>query len=193
MRPLRGSSSLQSLRRVLVIGAASASWAVAAAPADTAPCTGDEYHAFDFFIGRWDAFDRRSGEPAGSSVIEPVFDGCALRESWRETGLTGGSVSAYDARTKSWRQTWTDSRGAWREFVGGRQDGKMVLVWIFPSQRNPGHSAHVRLTYTAEPDGTVRQYSDQSADDGATWTDRYDLVYRRAASDGRAADRSTAR
>jgi hypothetical protein len=164
----------------LLVGLLMTATSVPALASDAGPCNDPEHRAFDFFIGRWDAFDSKSGELSGSSVIEPIFDGCALRESWRETELTGGSVSAYDARTQTWRQTWTDSRGAWREFVGGRQDGKMVLVWKYPSQRNPGHMAHVRLTYTQNADGTVRQYSDQSADDGITWVERYDLTYRRA-------------
>ena len=39
--------------------------------------------------------------------------------------------------------------------------------------------ADVRMTFTRNADGSVRQYSDQRLDGGA-WVERYDYTYRRA-------------
>lgn len=154
-------------------------WPVLAWAQPSGPCADPAHHQFDFWIGRWAVTETKTGKPAGASLIESVYGGCALRENWREPGFSGGSLNAYDARAGKWRQTWTDANGAWREFAGGLQEGRMVLVWRAPSVRKPGSFAQVRLTFTPNPDGSVRQYSDQSADDGATWTERYDYTYRR--------------
>ncbi|MGZ3314657.1 MAG: hypothetical protein ACXU8S_13390 [Phenylobacterium sp.] len=150
-----------------------------AAQAQSNPCADAAHHAFDFWIGRWTVTDTKTGRPAGQSLIESLYGGCTIRENWTDPGLSGGSLNTYDATTGKWRQTWTDSSGAWREFVGGMQDGKMMLVWRFASVRNRGQFNQVRLTFTPNPDGSVRQYSDTSRDDGASWAFRYDYTYRR--------------
>ena len=147
-----------------------------AARAQPKPCADAAHHAFDFWIGRWSVTETRTGEPAGQSLIEGLYGGCTIRENWSEPGYTGGSLNSYDAATGKWRQTWTDSAGTWREFVGGMEDGKMVLVARQPSRRDPAKTVRVRLSFTPNPDGSVRQYSDMSADDGATWIERYDYT-----------------
>jgi hypothetical protein len=45
-------------------------------------------------------------------------------------------------------------------------------------QPNAGKTRLVRLTFTANADGTVRQYSDLSDDGGRSWALRYDYLYR---------------
>jgi hypothetical protein len=52
----------------------------------------------------------------------------------------------------------------------------MVLVWSHPSARFPGKTAQERMIFSANSDGTVRQYSDQSID-GVKWIERYDYTY----------------
>ena len=153
-----------------------------AAPKLPPACTDAAHRAFDFWIGRWAVTETKSGAVAGQSLIERVYDGCALRENWRETNLTGGSLNTYDGMIGKWRQTWTDSSGAWTEYIGGPEDGKMVLISRRPSKRDPSKTVLTRLTFTPNADGSVRQYSDASIDDGATWVLRYDYTYRKAKS-----------
>lgn len=163
--------------------ASSPSTATAAATAQPAPppaCLTSEYRQFDFWIGTWDVVNTKDGTPAGSSVIEKIYRGCTLRENWSEPDMSGGSLNTYVATDKQWHQTWTDSQGTWREFVGGLVDGKMVLVWKHPSQKTPGVTVHERMIFTPNPDGTVRQYSDASKD-GTTWVERYDYTYKPSA------------
>jgi hypothetical protein len=149
--------------------------------ADQPPaCAAPEHHQFDFWIGRWDVFDTRTGARAGASVIEGVYGGCAVRENWSEDGFTGGSLNAFTGG--QWRQTWTDSSGAWREFVGSFDGGRMVLVSSHPSARFPGRTAHERIAWSVNADGSVRQYSDATIDEGKTWVLRYDYTYRPARS-----------
>ena len=146
-------------------------------PSAAVACSAPENRQFDFWIGKWDVVSTKDKSPAGSSLIESIYDGCTLRENWSEKGFTGGSLNTYSATDKRWHQTWTDSAGTWREFVGGLKDGRMVLIWSHPSVRQPGQIVQERMIFTPNPDGSVRQYSDQTID-GAHWVERYDYTYR---------------
>lgn len=155
----------------------------ASTPSPSPACDTAAHRAFDFWIGEWDVTNTQDGTPAGHSLIESVYYGCTIRENWREPGFTGGSLNTLVARDGHWHQLWTDSSGAWREFIGGPENGRMVLVWSHPSAADPTKTVRVRLTYTPNPDGSVRQYSDQSID-GMHWTERYDYTYRHPAKAG---------
>jgi hypothetical protein len=157
--------------------------ALAAAAANAAPppaCSSPEHHQFDFWIGRWDVTDARTGAHAGSSLIESLYGGCVLRENWSEEGWAGGSLNIYSAVEKRWRQTWVDQSGALREFKGGLEGGRMVLTAEVALPSAKDGKALVRMTFTPNADGSVRQYSDVSKDGGETWAFRYDYMYRRA-------------
>jgi hypothetical protein len=150
-------------------------------PPPPSACAAAEHHQFDFWIGRWEVTDARSGSQAGSSLIESLYGGCVLRENWSsKSGWAGGSLNIYSRAEKGWRQTWMDQSGALREFRGGLQDGKMVLTTEVASPADKNGVRLVRMTFTPNPDGSVRQYGDISTDGGASWTGRYDLLYRRA-------------
>jgi hypothetical protein len=147
----------------------------AAPPSPPPACSSAEHRQFDFWVGRWNVFDAKTGKPAGSSVIEKLYGGCVLRENWSEPGFAGGSLNILAADGK-WHQTWTDQNGALREFVGGLVDGKMVLTADMRPPLAP-KARLVRMTFTPNADGTVRQFSDYSDDGGKTWNFRYDYLY----------------
>ena len=142
-------------------------------------CTAPQNRQFDFWVGKWNVVGTKDNSPAGSSLIESIYGGCTLRENWSEKGFSGGSLNTYVVADKRWHQTWTDSAGTWREFIGGMQGGRMVLVWHHPSVREPGRIVQERMIFTPNSDGSVRQYSDQTTD-GVHWTERYDYTYRRS-------------
>jgi hypothetical protein len=151
--------------------------AVTAPPTPVTPaCTKPENRQFDFWVGHWRVINTKDRQSAGESRIEKIYEGCTIRENWSEPGYAGGSLNTFVAADGKWHQTWTDTAGTWREFVGGMTNGKMVLVWSHPSARFPGKTARERMAFTANADGTVRQYSDQSID-GVKWVERYDYTY----------------
>ena len=153
---------------------------VAPAPAMAPPkCTAPESRQFDFWIGEWNVTDQTNGQFAGVSQIEKLYGGCVLRENWTSEGFRGGSLNSWWQGDRKWHQTWMDQAGAFRHFIGGIEGGKMVMVAEQPSQREPGKIVLVRLTFTPNSDGTVRQYSDVSRDGGKSWVFRYDYLYRR--------------
>jgi hypothetical protein len=166
---------------VAVLVAAASSAAVGqAAPSS---CSAAVHHQFDFWVGEWSVTDRTTGQPAGVSQIEQIYGGCVIRENWASEGFRGGSLNSFWALDKQWHQTWMDSAGAFRHFIGALNDaGQMVLTAHQPDPSGSGRIRLIRLTFTSNRDGTVRQYSDYSEDDGKTWKLRYDFLYSRLGS-----------
>ncbi|MGZ7008140.1 MAG: hypothetical protein ACXVLX_21290, partial [Ilumatobacteraceae bacterium] len=60
------------------------------------------------------------------------------------------------------------------DLYGNVIDGAMVMSGVVESGRLE------RITWTPDPDGSVRQHWQQSVDGGATWATVFDGAYRRA-------------
>jgi tetratricopeptide (TPR) repeat protein len=136
------------------------------------------FHALDFWIGSW-IVRNAAGAEVGRSRIEPVVDGCAIRENWTgRSGNIGQSLSSYDPATKTWTQHYVDSAATRSEYAGG-VDGKDVVMTA-PSRGPGGAATLLRMRYTPMPDGRVRQLIESSADDGKTWSVAFDGYYEKA-------------
>lgn len=141
-------------------------------------CTAPEHRQFDFWIGYWDVYPTGQDKLVAHSLIEKLYDGCAIRENWlplKKTG--GGSLSAYFPDEKRWRQTWTDSSNGWATLEGSFQDGAMVLSGDWKNANGPGTSAFTRTTWSRNADGWVRQHGEARNSDGS-WSTTYDFTYR---------------
>jgi hypothetical protein len=157
--------------------------ATAAAGQTSAPpppaCETPEHRQFDFWVGQWDVYRTDTDQLVAHSLIEKLYGGCAVRENWMPVGGTGGgSLNSWRPAEKKWRQTWTDSGNNWNEYVGGFEDGLMVLTGT--STKAAGTKVPARMTYEAKPDGSVVQTGYQSADGGKTWSLTYQYAYRPA-------------
>jgi hypothetical protein len=62
------------------------------------------------------------------------------------------------------------------ELAGALLEGKMVLTGEHVVRGKPTME---RITWTPNPDGTVRQHWEQSTDGGKTWTAAFDGLYRK--------------
>jgi hypothetical protein len=135
---------------------------------DKLPCRAAEHHQFDFWIGHWDVF-LPNGNKAGENRIEVIEGGCALLEQWSGTrGPTGKSLNIYDGLRRVWHQTWVDSTGGLLVLEGHWVDGRMVLSSSVPPIQ--------RITWSPQPDGSVRQLW-ESSKDGKTWSTAFDGKY----------------
>jgi len=147
-----------------------------APPAPAAPqpsCTAPENSQFDFWVGKWDVFGPKGGL-AGHSLIEKLYGGCGIRENWMPVNNAGGgSLNIYVPEEKHWEQFWIDAQGSRALFVGGWNGKAMVIQgkWGGPL---------VRISYSKNADGSVRQFGEQSTDEGKTWSTSFDLTYRPA-------------
>ena len=152
------------------------------APAEPAPppCQAPENAQFDFWIGTWEVHEwgkEDSGKRPSRNVISKVHGGCALQEEYTtaDGSYSGSSINFHDRFDGRWHQTWIDTGGQPLYLVGGLEDGKMVLS-DSPDDDRPWS----RITWTPQPDGSVRQTWEMSRDRGATWKVAFDGRYVRA-------------
>lgn len=158
---------------------ASAQQAETDLPAPAGLCDSQEYRQFDFWIGDWNVTS--DGQAAGTNSIHPVLNDCALQENWQgagEGGISGSSFNSYDQATGRWHQTWVDSSGTLLLLDGGLVDGVMVMSGKRPARDGNGMTLH-RISWTPNPDGTVRQLWEVSRDDGSSWTTLFNGLYTR--------------
>jgi hypothetical protein len=147
-------------------------------PSVVAPtCDSEEYRQFDFWIGRWSVTEHE--QPAGQNSIEPDLKRCALFESWSSVdGSRGRSINFYDRDRRRWHQTWIDDRGGALELDGGLVDGSMVLEGERPDPKARTPVRH-RITWTPQPDGSVRQHWQIMKAKQSTWETVFDGLYKR--------------
>lgn len=160
---------------IVILATCAVAQPAVAKPATQAPCSAPEYHQLDFWIGRWDVYDS-SGTLIAHSLIERVYD-CGIRENWMPLGKKGGgSLSIYVPAEGHWEQFWIDATGS-RAFFTGRWNGHAMVIsgrWAGPL---------VRMTYSKNADGSVRQLGERSINERTKWTQTFDFTYRRSRYD----------
>lgn len=130
---------------------------------------------FDFWIGQWDVFNPQ-GRKDGTSVIERFAGGCGILENWTSAlGSGGKSINFYDPQASKWFQYWMGADGNPQRYAGVYRDGAIRYEGE-PYTQN-GKKIITRLTFFNIDANTVRQLSEQSDDDGKTWSVNYDYKY----------------
>ena len=156
----------------------------ALAPAQTPPTSPPpscmakpESRKFDFWVGEWDVTTPQ-GQPAGSSSVQLLLEGCALYENWSgRAGVSGKSLNGYNQGVGMWQQFWIDQTGRVTEY---RQS-----EWVGDTLRFTAHSTMPqgpmlqRMSFVKIDANTVRQWGAASMDDGKTWATPWDLYYHR--------------
>lgn len=155
----------------------------ALAQAPSFPCEDDERFAeFDFWIGAWDVHVA-NGTFAGENIIKRAERGCVLIESWQSArGGTGMSINYVDKISNEWVQIWNDASGSQINIRGGLTDEGMLLVGTIHYVAN-GQTLPFRGLWTPLEDGRVRQFFEQSTDEGTTWTPWFEGFYTRKSAD----------
>ena len=169
LEPLRGDDRFEAV--------------LAVAQRNSTPCEFDEnFRAFDFWIGEWDVTSGDGGPAAGTNSITKQPGGCMLYESWvGNGGSMGQSINYYDTVRGQWTQHWVDASGSHIELHGNLdENGAMVLVGS--QTLMDGTVIPMRGTWTPLDDGRMRQFFEQSNDDGETWFTWFDGYYIRKES-----------
>jgi hypothetical protein len=143
------------------------------------PCEHDEaFSEFDFWVGDW-VVHGPAGGLAGTNSITKEERGCVLLEHWENTaGGTGQSINYVDKITGEWVQVWNAEGGSQINIRGGMTDDGMLLTGTLHTISN-GTTIPFRALWTLLPDGRVRQFFEQSTDDGETWTTWFEGFYTR--------------
>jgi hypothetical protein len=146
-------------------------------------CATPEHRQFDFWVGTWNVYRTGTEVLAGRNVIESLYGGCVIRESWSSQGGSGGSsFNSWLPNDRIWRQTWVDGSNSYAVFEGRYENDRMVLTGHWPGAAGPGTNPLVRMTYSRVEGGAVRQLGEQSLDGGQTWAPNFDFTYRPAAT-----------
>lgn len=139
-------------------------------------CDSDDQTTFNFWVGEWRVTDPK-GKYAGDSKIVSVQDGCVIQENWRSatSDYTGTSYNAYNQKAKQWEQIWLDNKGGRLHLKGQRKAKQMILTTdAIPNKK--GKSSYNQITWTANQDGTVRQYWEVYTQ-GESTTVSFDGIY----------------
>jgi hypothetical protein len=138
----------------------------------------ERFRDFDFWIGDWEVRGA-SGQLAGYNTIRAEQHGCVITEFWTDIfGGTGMSINYLDDSTGQWTQVWTAESGSQIIIKGGLTDEGMSLVGTLHGVGGDTTSPF-RGLWTPLPDGRVRQFFEQSNDDGETWTPWFEGFYSR--------------
>lgn len=169
-------SRMRSMRIVPVVFASMVLISPPSTGAAPAPCIAPDYRGFDFWIGDWSVY-ATNGKLAGTSRITREYGGCVIHEHYDTgRGYSGESLNIYDAPRNSWHQSWVDSSGLLLLLEGSVRDGKMVLEG--QTVGADGATTRHRITWTPNPDGSVRQFWESTNANGA-WTVAFDGKYLR--------------
>ncbi len=176
-----------------------------------APCEGEIWWAetdatfadFDFWVGEWQIYDRATGVLLGFDEIEKDFEGCVIRQHWRQMNdrfalpgapwrYAGGSVTAI-ASDGRWQQNWLDNVGGNLLLTGGfDREGTMVLKssWIeFTTPDGQVVRQRYRWHWAPQEDGTILNWgfvkvTVDGVPEQAPWQQYFDIVYARNAPGG---------
>lgn len=136
-----------------------------------------ESRQLDFWIGAWSVTDPQ-GQVVGENVITRDLAGCVIREAWTDAyGNRGTSVNFYHPASDRWHQIWTSENGTVTHYQGTWSDGAMRFLETGFGDAD-SESRRLRMTFTPNPDGSVRQLI-ESTEDGTSWTVSFDGLYRK--------------
>ncbi|NCF16490.1 MAG: hypothetical protein GWP62_14360 [Gammaproteobacteria bacterium] len=143
------------------------------------PCENNEaFDQFDFWLGEWEVHGPAGGF-AGTNSITKEERGCMLQERWvNAAGGTGQSINYVDQITGEWVQVWNAEGGSQINIRGGLTDDGMLLVGTLHTV-GTDTTIPFRALWSLLPDGRVRQFFEQSTDDGETWTTWFEGFYTR--------------
>lgn len=164
--------------RYLVAAIAVVSSVVAARPRERAaaasPCAADpSYQRLSFWLGNWDVFDS-TGARYATQRVTSVLDACAVMAEWQSNaGDKGIGLSAFDPRTREWKQVYTSNQVPAPSSVKLRRsdpsyDGPGLR---FIPVLDPGGDTLTRTRITILPLSGHRavQVFEDSRDAGRTW------------------------
>lgn len=147
------------------------------------PCTAEEYRHFDFWLGEWDVTPAGAAQPAATNIISSHQAGCAVLEEYTAGAFTGMSINFYDRVTERWHQSWMSNSGGAVYLEGGLDENGAMVMSDKGMTLNEVTGNLNRVTWTPNDDGSVRQYWEQSTDDGETWNVVFDGLYTKKASE----------
>ena len=134
--------------------------------------------ALDFWLGTWNA--TWEGGVGTNTVTRELGDAVVVERF--EATAPGAVVGHERLRARpdgrsAWRQTWVDSNGSCWHFVGTRTDEGTIFA---TPERVDADRSFKRMVFS-DIERDAFHWRWESSPDGATWTERWAIDYRRAA------------
>lgn len=140
------------------------------------PCFYDpNYTHFDFWLGEWDVF---VGDiKVGKNSITKQEGGCSVLEQYSTArDYVGQSLNFYDPSDGLWKQFWSDNtQGLTKYIETERRPG--YLQFISEPSSIPASNGTLRMTFTLQEDGSVRQFIEQKQTPESEWQSAFDGRY----------------
>lgn len=145
-----------------------------------APCQGEAYRQFDFWVGEWEVYHPTADTIVGTNHIKSILNSCVIEENWRSSsGWQGKSFNTYNPLDSTWNQVWVDQSGSTYHFSGRYSDHVMLMRGETIS-RQSGKKVLFEMSYTHDPEtDTVRQVWKASSDEGTSWNPIFDGIYKK--------------
>jgi len=141
----------------------------------------EKFSQFDFWLGEWNVYTdiNKNSEIVGTNTIEKLYDGNLIMENWLSaTGNPGSSMNYFDGTKNKWVQHWVSTGGIVINLEGGLKKESMVLSGkIFYQKIDGANLRLLRGTWTPLENGVVRQFFEESNDNGANWYPWFEGFY----------------
>jgi hypothetical protein len=138
------------------------------------PCSGDStFQRLAFWIGNWEVYDS-TGVYYANQRVHPVLDGCALTVEWSSgRGNKGIGISAFDGKTREWRQIYVGNQVPYPESVKLRRsdpsyDGPGIRFIPLPDSAG-ANLRQTRVTIMPLSGHRALEEFEDSPDAGKTW------------------------
>lgn len=144
------------------------------------PCITDPVRQqLDFWIGSWNVYITGTKYLAGTNTIVKEAAGCTLHESWVSAtgGETGVSLTYYDQSAGFWEQTYVANNSNITVYRDGVFTGNS-MVFKFKAKRR-GKEITGKFTLERISSTEIRQYQEESTDNGTTWKRTFDFTYKK--------------
>lgn len=144
-----------------------------------APCSGEKYAEFDFWVGNWNVYDTKD-KLIGTNKLIKMQSNCVMQENWESKigPSRGTSYNYYNKTDDSWNQVWVDNSGYSLVLKGNLVDGKMVLTSDLVTTEKGNY--YNRITWSKKEDGSVTQVWEYINEDGKVLSEAFRGIYKKA-------------
>jgi hypothetical protein len=142
--------------------------------------TTDHFNDWNFWVGEWNVYSNDEKHTFhGTNSITKLHKNCLMMENWTSAqGGEGSSMNYFDPVENQWRQLWV-AGGYSIDYTGGLdENGTMVLNGKINYYKT-GKSFSFRGMWTANEDGSVRQFFEQFDPEKDKWNVWFDGRYER--------------
>ncbi len=142
--------------------------------ATTSPClTDSSYQRLAFWVGDWDVYDS-TGAKYATQRVRTVIDECAITAEWASGGGNKGlGLSAFDLKSRAWKQVYVSNQVPFRSGVTVRRSDPSYtgpgIRFVSVSDPATESSMQNRVTILPLSDHRALQQFEESRDGGKTW------------------------